>query len=524
MNPLDQYGRQAQKAPQASRLLAASGVPVIVGPTAYIGSNGRMYMGALPAGQIVVGAATGSGVSITGSGTSFTAGDVGKVITVTDSLGAYITITAVGGATAATGSITGTLTRANLTYPTTEWWMCNPIIGSYYSGAWIYLPQGSHQYGNMLQWSDTFSSGSWTVSNCTKDSTSAPDPFGTSKALVLKANASSSSSKVLSVSMPGTSGGFRAGSTYTFSAYFKAGTVDMVQMTFQMDAFSTTQHANFRLSGDGSVQGSNGVTPRITRVTEDGWYRCSITMTATASVGGTSFVIFTSGAGRAAGTFSDGTETFLMAAAQLETESEPTEYKPTQNLAGNPAGLYFCRQESPVRFVIMKAYGDTSKDFVPYIPPADSLKVTTGSSIRFNAPVGVRVVCSRVTLPGNALGKNGFLTNGCRHQFSQTEGSGNPKVFRLAIGADTVNEETLTVSTQRSGSKVSIFQNRGVENNQYINTVAGYQVSYAYNVSNTGLVVIDTRNDQPLTQSVMINNMQEWAVLDGFYYEVQYAS
>jgi hypothetical protein len=80
---------------------------------------------------------------------------------------------------------------------------------------------------------------------------------------------------------PGTS--FASGTTYTLSCFAKANGQSVVQLTYGVSGFASTQYANFNLA-NGTVggTGSTNVAQSI-QALSNGWYRCSLTATANAS-------------------------------------------------------------------------------------------------------------------------------------------------------------------------------------------------------------------------------------------------
>ena len=86
-----------------------------------------------------------------------------------------------------------------------------------------------------------------------------------------------------------------SGTVYTASIFLKkvAGSVDWVQLTFAGAGFGLAQYANFNI-GTGTVGNSaglaSGTVPRI-EAFPNGWYRCSISVAATATTSSTSNVV-----------------------------------------------------------------------------------------------------------------------------------------------------------------------------------------------------------------------------------------
>lgn len=85
-----------------------------------------------------------------------------------------------------------------------------------------------------------------------------------------------------------------SGTSYTFSVYLKADTAYVMQLKYANAVASPTAYANFNLSTGtvGTYGGLSGAGAVITPA-GNGWYRCSITATATANVASTSgYVVF----------------------------------------------------------------------------------------------------------------------------------------------------------------------------------------------------------------------------------------
>jgi hypothetical protein len=129
-----------------------------------------------------------------------------------------------------------------------------------------------------------------------------------------------------------------SGTTYTGSVFLKkiAGSVDWAQVSMGAAGFGAAQYANFNLSTGqvGNFAGlSSGTSPRI-EAFANGWYRCSISVTAilTTTIS-PSVVLFltnnTNATTRAPSYNGNTANKFLAAMAQFEVGSFATSYIPT---------------------------------------------------------------------------------------------------------------------------------------------------------------------------------------------------
>lgn len=137
------------------------------------------------------------------------------------------------------------------------------------------------QRTNLFLRSELFSASVWTKTriNIIDNSTTSPD--GTSDASTFEGNGVSGSKfAIQSISVT-------SGLNYTLSIYAKKNTNDFLQITGSATIFSATYFANFDLNNGVLGTIGSGVTATITNV-GNGWYRC--TMTATASSTGTNTV------------------------------------------------------------------------------------------------------------------------------------------------------------------------------------------------------------------------------------------
>jgi len=125
-----------------------------------------------------------------------------------------------------------------------------------------------------------------------------------------------------------------SGTVYTGSIFVKkvAGSIDWVQLTLGSAGFGTAQYANFNIS-NGTTGNSSLATPRIENY-GNGWYRCSISVTATATSSTAlnvilTFVNNTNTTSRTPGYFGSTNNKVLAAMCQFEAGAFPTSYIPT---------------------------------------------------------------------------------------------------------------------------------------------------------------------------------------------------
>ena len=127
---------------------------------------------------------------------------------------------------------------------------------------------------NFQSYSVVSTSNGWTPSRLTLTANQATAPDNSSSAALITEDTSTDIRYFI-----GSNYLFTSGTTYCNSMFFKAGTLDLVQLTLPGAAFGTSQHANFDLT-NGVVTAEVGGTAFIESY-QNGWYRCSFAAVAT---------------------------------------------------------------------------------------------------------------------------------------------------------------------------------------------------------------------------------------------------
>jgi len=131
---------------------------------------------------------------------------------------------------------------------------------------------------NLLSYTQEFDD--WSKSNATVTANQIAAPDGTNTGYKVNENAATTPHYILQTGFT-----FTLGETYTQSVYAKAGTNNIVQLLGTTAAFGSQTWANFDLS-DGTIGSKGTATAAAIQSVGEGWYRCSITTTVTATSGG----------------------------------------------------------------------------------------------------------------------------------------------------------------------------------------------------------------------------------------------
>ena len=181
------------------------------------------------------------------------------------------------------------------------------------------------QRTNLLLQSETFST-TWAATRCsiTANTIVAPDGALTADKLVEDATASDTHLLTQSIS-------FTSGTAYTYSIFAKQAEAGrFFQLLFPSAAFGSALRATFDLK-NGTFQVSASITGAITFV-GNGWYRCSITGTATTTASASIGILLANSSaatGAAAIYTGDGYSGVYIWGAQLEVGAFATSYIPT---------------------------------------------------------------------------------------------------------------------------------------------------------------------------------------------------
>jgi hypothetical protein len=183
------------------------------------------------------------------------------------------------------------------------------------------------QRTNLVTYSEQFDNAAWGKGNSSITANTIVSPDGTLDADKVVEDTANNTHRVSVSNVSVTSG-----TAYTFSIFAKAAERSAVQLSFGSDAsaFPITQ-AIFSLTGSGSFVNNGGTPNAVITNLGNGWYRCSVTATASSTTSSGVLRIFVCN-GTTAGSDSytgNGTSGLYIWGAQLEAGAFPTSYIPT---------------------------------------------------------------------------------------------------------------------------------------------------------------------------------------------------
>jgi len=329
----------------------------------------------------------------------------------------------------------------------------------------LYLQGGN----NLLVQSQTFSNASWTKQySSVSGSITAPDGTSTATQLIQDTTASVFHRLYIVAQVV-------IGTTYTFSVYVKANTMNFVQLNLNT-AFGF--YNSFDVS-TGTIGTGNGSSPTMKSV-GNGWYRCTITGTATSTGNGECNIVLV--LNNTSGGFptynGDGTSGLYIWGAQIEAGTQASSYTPTTTVAVTttnnisvPSGSITTSADSTFNTVKVglgggsvstntavgyQAINSTNTGGLNTAVGYQALKVTTGgqqnvaigyesllnNTNSFNTAVGAGSLQNNTTGGGSAFGQNALFSNvtgsnlagfGGSSLYSNYSGSNNSALGHLSL-------------------------------------------------------------------------------------------
>lgn len=184
---------------------------------------------------------------------------------------------------------------------------------------------------NLLTYSDQFDNAVWaksgsSISANTADTT---DPYGTNLADKLTEDTSTASHFVESGNIS-----FTSGTVYSLSVFAKKAERDQFRLYFP-SSITSGRYGHFDLSAGTVVSTGSGITAKIKKLA-DGWYRCSVSVTAGATTTGKPSLVLAQSNSVVTYT-GDGTSGLYIFGTQLEANPGMTSYIPTTSAAATRA-------------------------------------------------------------------------------------------------------------------------------------------------------------------------------------------
>ena len=209
---------------------------------------------------------------------------------------------------------------------------------------------------NLLSYTQEFDN--WSKSNATVTANQATAPDGTNTGYKVNETAATTSHYIFQSGFT-----FTLGEEYTQSVYAKAGTNNIVQVLGTSAVFGSQAWANFDLF-DGTIGSKGNATAAAIQSVGEGWYRCSITITVTATSGGVAgltALVPTKTSSRVSPYEGNPSNHIYAWGAQLELGSTATEYQHVTD---------------DLRYDITEPFGVNSLNYLKFDGVSDGMSLT----------------------------------------------------------------------------------------------------------------------------------------------------
>jgi len=307
------------------------------------------------------------------------------------------------------------------------------------------------QRSNLVTYSEDFTNVLWIKTATTVSANATVSPDGTSNADKVVETAITNEHNVTQVIT------FVSGTTYTATVYAKQSERNFIVLAFGSAAFGSATRAWFNLSNGTVGTLINSPTATITPV-GNGWYRCSITKTATATAASNN-IMQVSNADNVLSYTGDGTSGLFIFGAQLEAAAFATSYIPT------------------VASQVTRS--------------ADNAVMTgTNFSSWYNASEGTMFV---------DYVRNGLSSTG---PFALDDTTGNNSI-RFVFGAASPAQQRFDVTTAAVQQAALVFTAAGQVGINY-KTAAAYKLNDIAGVQNSGTVIVDSTATIPVVTQAQI--------------------